>query len=166
MIKADAFRKKALAMGAAGAKIIDPSTIATAAWVRLKCQYGCGGYGGCLCCPPHSPPPEQTRAVLDCYSKALLVHCKPKTGVNKIVVTLEREIFLAGFHKALAFGAGPCRLCKECDMDACRHPEKARPSMEACGIDVYQTARANGFPIQVVKDESSDQNYFGVVLIE
>jgi hypothetical protein len=51
MTKADAFRKKARAMGAAGAKIIDPSTVATAAWVRLKCQYGCGGYGGCLCCP-------------------------------------------------------------------------------------------------------------------
>jgi hypothetical protein len=38
--------------------------------------------------------------------------------------------------------------------------------MEACGIDVFATARANGFPIGVVLDETSDQNYFGLVLIE
>ncbi len=38
--------------------------------------------------------------------------------------------------------------------------------MEACGIDVYATARGNGFPIEVVKDETDDQNYYGVVLIE
>ena len=38
--------------------------------------------------------------------------------------------------------------------------------MEACGIDVFATARANGFPIEVVKDESCEDNYYGLVLIE
>jgi len=56
--------------------------------------------------------------------------------------------------------------CSACPGEGCRHPEKARPSMEACGIDVYATARGNGFPIEVVKDETDDQNYYGVVLIE
>ncbi len=38
--------------------------------------------------------------------------------------------------------------------------------MEGCGMDVYATARGSGYPIRVVKDESSGQNYYGVVLIE
>jgi hypothetical protein len=38
--------------------------------------------------------------------------------------------------------------------------------MEACGIDVYATARANAFPIEVVRDETGDQNYYGLVLID
>jgi len=38
--------------------------------------------------------------------------------------------------------------------------------MEACGIDAFQTARNNGFPIEVAKSKSSAQNHYGVVLIE
>ncbi len=38
--------------------------------------------------------------------------------------------------------------------------------MDACGIDVYATARANGFPIEVVRGENSNQNYYGLVLME
>jgi hypothetical protein len=38
--------------------------------------------------------------------------------------------------------------------------------MEACGIDVYATVRANGFPIEVVEDGACEQNYYGLVLIE
>jgi predicted metal-binding protein len=82
------------------------------------------------------------------------------------VAPLEREIFLAGFYKALGFGSGPCRGCPECNFDGCRHPEDARPSMEACGIDVFATVRANGCPIEVVRDEGDEQNYYGLVLID
>ena len=38
--------------------------------------------------------------------------------------------------------------------------------MEACGIDVYATARANGYPIQVVRDRDEIPNRYGLVLIE
>lgn len=159
----------AVRLGAKEAKIISPASVVTAAWVRLKCQYGCGGYGKRLTCPPHSPTPEQTRAVLDCYRKAVLVHC-PSEGeweaIGRIVAALEREVFLAGHYKAFAFGSGPCELCEECSFEDCAHPEQARPSMEAAGIDVYATARGNGFPIEVVRDRSCPQNYYGLVLIE
>jgi predicted metal-binding protein len=163
---ASGFIRRAVELGALEAKIIGAETIVTAPWVRLRCQFGCGGYNSSLCCPPHSPVPEETRAVIDCYTKALLVHLKKLGKITKIIVTLEREIFLAGYYKALGFGSGPCNLCKTCDSEACKHPEKARPSMEACGIDVFATARNNGFPIDVVRDFDSDQNYYGVVLIE
>jgi len=38
--------------------------------------------------------------------------------------------------------------------------------MEACGIDVSATVRANGYPIEAVKDCSFDADYYGLVLIE
>jgi hypothetical protein len=38
--------------------------------------------------------------------------------------------------------------------------------MEACGIDVYRTARNNGYPIEVVTDCACAQNYYGLVLLE
>lgn len=43
-------------------------------------------------------------------------------------------------------GAGGCSLCEKCSYpDApCRHPDKARRSMEACGIDVVSLSRNLG----------------------
>ena len=160
------FVRRARELGAADAKVIDPASIVTAAWVRLKCQFGCGGYNASLCCPPYTPTPEQTRRALDCYRRAILVHCQPGVDVQELVATLEREVFLAGYYKALALSCGPCRLCEECNLDSCVHPDRARPALEACGVDVYATARANGFPIEVVTDSSCDQNYYGAVLVD
>ena len=160
------FSTRACELGAAEAKVVDPGSIATAPWVRLKCQFGCGGYNSSLCCPPHSPTPEQTRRAIDCYQRAILIHCKPGVDVKELVATLEREVFLAGYYKALALGCGPCRLCEKCGFDGCIHPDRARPAMEAYGIDVFTTARANGFPIQVVTDRLCDQDYYGVVLVD
>lgn len=100
---------------------------------------------------------------------ALLVHC-PGGGkwhsIERIVADLEREVFLAGHYKAFAFGSGPCDLCDECTFEHCLHPHQARPAMEAAGIDVFATARGNGFPIEVVTDHDCPQNYYGLVLVE
>ena len=76
-------------------------------------------------------------------------------------------MFLAGCYKALGLGSGPCRLCDACAFDeGCRHPYRARPSMEACGIDVYATVRKQGFTIDVVRDQTDPQHYFGLVLVD
>jgi len=160
------FVQRARELGADEAKQIRADSVVTAPWVRLKCQFGCGGWGSSLCCPPHTPTPEETAKVIACYRRALLIHSRGKTRPTNIVVPLERELFLAGFYKALGFGAGPCRWCKECSFEGCRRPDEARPSMEACGIDVFATVRANGFPIEVVRDEGDEQHYYGLVLID
>jgi predicted metal-binding protein len=164
--KLDRLVKLAIRLGAVNAKVIRTSTVTTAAWVRMKCKYGCDGYNSSLCCPPHTPTPEETRKFLDCYSRAILIHCKKTGPVKKIVVQVEREIFLSGYYKAFGLGAGPCDLCKECCFDGCIHQDNARPSMESCGIDVFATARANGFPIKVVSDEQIEENHYGLVLID
>lgn len=155
-------------MKAVDTKIIPVESVVVAQWVREKCQFGCDGFGKRLTCPPHSPTPEETKRMLTHYKHALLIHGDTNTPVNKIVVKLERDIFLAGYVRAFGMGGGPCFLCEECvpSPGLCKHPEEARPSMEACGIDVYSTAKAHGFPIEVLKDENCKPNYYGLVLIE
>lgn len=158
--------KKISALGVRTAKIIDPKAVETAPWVRWKCQFGCGGFGSSLVCPPRTPTPEETRRMLNSYKKAILFE-SGGLDTKEIAAKMEREIFLAGYYKALGLGAGPCRLCQTCAFDeGCRHPDEARPAMEACGIDVFATARKHGFTIDVVKTYKDPQHYFGLILIE
>ena len=99
--------------GVTDACLISPSDVETAAWVRLKCQFGCGGYGLCLVCPPFTPTPEQMRKVLDAYQRAILIHFDSEADVKATIAELERDIFLRGAWKAFGLGAGPCYFCKE-----------------------------------------------------
>lgn len=156
----------ALDLKAIKAKLIAPATVKTAEWVRWKCQFGCGGFGSSLVCPPHTPKPAETRLMLDGYKQAILFEA-PRGQSKKIATALEKKLFLAGYYKALGLGAGPCELCENCAFDdGCRHPDKAHPSMEACGIDVFATVRSHGFTIDVVRTRKAPQHYFGLVLVK
>jgi predicted metal-binding protein len=162
----NAFIQRAKAMGAKDAKIIPSESIKTAAWVVMKCRYGCDGFGNNLCCPPNTLDYKAMQDVLDCYSTALLIQCGTLEQPSEIVLKLEKFLFSEGYHKAMAFGAGKCTLCKECSKSECNLPLSARPSMEACGIDVYETVRANGYPIGFSTSNQEDLNCYGIVLIE
>lgn len=148
------------------AKYIDPKSIIVSEWVRYKCQYGCPDYGKCYGCPPYSPTPEITRKIIAAYSLALLVHFGGDVRVTKTIVEIEKEVFLRNYYKVISFGAGPCNLCKTCSENGCNFSQKVRPSMEACGIDVYQTVRNNGFPINVLTSKEEKENCYGLILIE
>ena len=154
--------------GVRDAHIVSPSDVETAAWVRLKCQFGCGCYGQCLVCPPFTPSPQQMRKVLDAYRRAVLIHFAPEAEIKATVADLERDFFLRGAWKAFGLGAGPCYFCKECNVEEqqCQYPERARPAMEACGIDVFSTAKKAGFPIEVVRTTRQCPNYYGLILVD
>lgn len=162
--------------GAVWAKIIDPKNVVTAEWVRFKCQYGCDGYRSCLTCPPYSPRPEQTKRMLEHYSKALImVYDVPpdktervlRRKLRKDLTKLERVIFLDGYYKALGMACGPCNLCKGCDLTyPCKFGDIARPSMEACGIDVYSTLANVGYKLKVVKSYEEGCKFCSLILIE
>jgi predicted metal-binding protein len=168
----------ALKNGATGVKIIQPHSVVTAPWVRLKCQFGCGGYNYSYCCPPHSPTAEETRKILDSFKRAILFHVEAaytsERGKNlrryrRMLVDLEGDMFKDGFYKAFVLIAGPCDLCKECSKltdTQCKNRYRARPSMEACGIDVFQTVRNNGFPIETLKEEKETRNVFCLMLAD
>jgi predicted metal-binding protein len=118
-------------------------------------------------CPPHSPTPDDTRALLTEYESALLFRFQPDTP-KRFAADLERRIFLEGYPAALAFTSGSCKLCEPCNLHggACVRPFEARPSMESCGISVFDTARNAGYAIEVLT--SKDQRYlrYGLVLIQ
>ena len=169
---------RAIEGGATHAKQIHPSTVITASWVRLKCQFGCAAYNRGYCCPPHTPTPEQTRAIIDCYHRAILFHREiPRTaerrkGVKQyhdMLTDLEGEMFKDGYYKAFVFLSGPCRVCTECaklEGALCKFGDRARPSMEACGIDVYQTAWNNGFEITTLRERTETANQYCLMLVD
>jgi len=167
----DEFCQLAVKFGASDAKPIKAGDIVVSDWVRLKCQYGCGGYGKSLTCPPYSPTAEQLRRALKGYDLAILLRFEPRKkgsdwgSPHEVVVKLEREVFLSGYYSTFGFGSGPCPYCYDCNLKECVHPDLARPSMEACGIDVYATVRRAGFNLRVVKNQDEKPTYFGLLLI-
>jgi len=103
------------------------------------------------------------------------------TRLHKTIYDLERRAFLGGCYKAFGLGALPCTLCKSCvieeklernenvsplDVLSCRHKDIMRPSMEACGIDVFKTLNNAGYSPMVLKDYSEGVELFGLVLLD
>jgi predicted metal-binding protein len=168
------YAEQALAAGVHEAKMIPVGNVVTAEWVRLKCQFGCSGFGKRLCCPPNTPTPEQMKRVLAGYKTALIYGytCTPsgyeakRLRMQRLVPAIERTMFLDGHYKAFGLMAGPCRLCKVCNLEGrCRHSKLARPSMESCGIDVYATARNSGIKLDVVTREDATSKFINLILI-
>lgn len=161
--------------GANQIKLIEVKKVVVGNWVRMKCQFGCDAYGTRLTCPPYSPTPEYTRQMLKEYKYGLFFtynyprvkEREKRQSIRRILAKLERKMFLDGYYKAFALGAGPCNLCPKCRINSvCPHPEQARPSMEACGIDVYKTAHNVGIPLKVVKNYKEPPTYCCLILIE
>jgi predicted metal-binding protein len=168
---------RAVALGAAAATPMPSAKVVVAEWVRMKCLFGCDEPGVHKTCPPKAPPVEQTRRLTGEFERAILLEVGPFVGpeksddesrrLNDIGLALERELFLAGFYKAWLMGAGPCDACGACTRgDDCPTPERARPSMEGCGLDVYATARNAGRRIEVVRTRDAEYRFFALVLVD
>jgi predicted metal-binding protein/ubiquinone/menaquinone biosynthesis C-methylase UbiE len=156
----------AKAVGFTFVRVIEASEIVTESWVRIKCEQGCALYGRSLNCPPHSLSLEKMREVLSAYTHALLVQATPPAeSFHERLLALERFTFLNGHPEALAFGAGPCPICPTCTTDGkCRYPDRARPSLEACCVDVYETARRAGLSLEPLRHRMGYVKYVGLVL--
>jgi len=83
-----------------------------------------------------------------------------------MIPVIERAIFLDGKYKAFGLKGGGCGLCEKCNLKKCIHPQEARPSLEAVGVDVYETVRRNGFHVEVLKNKDTQGSFFGLILIE
>ncbi len=159
---------EAVKSGATASKVISTNSIIVEPWVQLKCRFGCPKFGKYKTCPPFAPSYKETRELLDCYKTALLIEGQPPgKEFKEMILSIEHKANFAGYYKAFVMGAGPCPLCAECDIDeACIKPKDARPSMEACGIDVFKTVRNNGFEIKFLEHRNEYVKYFGLLLIE
>ena len=136
-------------------------------------------------CPPNAPDLELVRRALARFTWAVLVKCDvgpveeyaPGRGANRaeqrrvlsfheqsseIVCALERQAYKDGYHLAMGFGGGSCKdylckgqLCQYLDSGRCRFPHRARPSMEAVGIDVVALIREVGWSAYALLDDLS-----------
>ena len=158
---------------------IDPREIVLGQWVRLKCRYGCPDYGRLATCPPNNPSVAECMQLFSEYSHGMLFHFRGRVPepearhrwtreLNTKLIDVESAVFLLGNHKAFSVFVDPCNLCKDCveSRADCRIPDKARPSLEGLGVDVFATARNAGYEIDVLTDYRDEMNRFGLLLVE
>jgi predicted metal-binding protein len=168
---------RAVELGAGAATAMCAQDVVVSDWVRMKCLFGCDEPGVHKTCPPNAPSVDQTRRVVNGFERAVLLETVPIVGpersddesrlLNQVGLALERELFLAGFYKAWLMGAGPCDVCGACARgEDCPTPERARPSMEGCGLDVYATARNAGRQIDVVRTREDSYRFFALILVD
>ena len=168
------YKGKALELGASRAKIVKVDEIPVDERVTMKCQVPrCFGYGVSTNCPPHTLKPAELKAHLGKYQWAIFFTKDVPSGiivrdkatikervaayrdVYKIVTDIESMAFYDGHYLAFGFGAGSCRHtfcsleedCQAIKGERCRFSLRARPSMEAVGIDVYKMVDLAGWDI-------------------
>lgn len=147
---------------------------------RNLCQQNvCGHYGKNHMCPPAVKDIKEWEKEIRSYNNAVII-----TKVYPTKDNLDRKSMLEGmvdFQKKLIglkedladgfpekrfllLGGGACLICKKCnypDGEPCRFPEKAFPSVEACGINVMGLSKSAGVKYSNGKNTVT---YIGVVL--
>ena len=88
--------------------------------------------------------------------------------LHEVVNHIESLCFAAGYHFAAGLLGGTCCLCRKCVGISsglpCRYPLKARPAMEAMGIDVVATAQRAGMHLSFGHNEG--RSWVGLVLVD
>ena len=142
------------------AGMLVPETLAFLPEVREMCASGnCGQYGQCWTCPPGCRPPGALREQALPRSRRGLPQSpgplEDDFDVDTMMETerIHKERFLrfvewlrANVPRSMPMSAGACTICQTCTYpDApCRFPDRAIPSMEACGLLVSDACTKAG----------------------
>jgi len=192
------YRQRALEMGATDAVVIGTAQIVIDDRVLAKCTYPkCIFYGTSANCPPHAMDIDRVRRVVDNFKHAIFLKLEVpsehiagkeaqkknltepyRTKLAEIVARIEAEAFYDGYHLALGFSSGSCKMqfCPNIDCvalmpgKACPHRLKARSPMEGVGMDAYTMATKVGWDIYPIgmatlPEEVSHGLRLGLVLI-
>jgi predicted metal-binding protein len=86
--------------------------------------------------------------------------------IYKITSQIESLCIKEGYHFAAGLSATGCLLCDQCvgPGEPCRHPLKARPAMDALGIDVVATAEKAGMQLSFAQNEA--RSWVWLILID
>ena len=171
------FKQKALDLGASMSEIIPADWVVLDERARLKCRVPlCPYFDHCVHCPPHTPDPEAMRPALSKFEWAILfaLDIVPVTDFSDrtkgrepgnqwarktldITGDIEALAFSQGYYFATGFAQASCikTLCGQdrclvLEGKKCPYPLKARPSMEAVGIDVFRLVTKVGWDIYPV----------------
>ncbi len=135
----------------------------------------CPSYGLAPGCPPHAMRPAQFRQILghckhilvfkidapaaDLVSEQRVIIAR---NIHRIASTLEQTALDAGWQQVRGMAAGSCKelFCSqdescvvlECGLP-CRHPDLARPSISAVGVDFQALADRVGWAFSPISPE-------------
>lgn len=170
--------KLALEAGAAKAEIISVDQIVMSEEFREACRKNiCGQWGKCWMCPPDVGDIYPLMAEIGTYRHGLWYQSigeledsfdiegmgEAKHRHMLISQKLEKLVKpLLGRH--LHLSCGGCGLCERCarrDDEPCRFPDKAMASLEAYGVNVYQTTRST--KLKYINGQNT-VTYFSLVL--
>ena len=192
------YRQRAIELGATEAKIITTDMVLIDERARAKCiNPKCDWYGTSANCPPHAMDLELVRKIVKNFHYGIFTMIQTPSEVmasssdeakkarlrarvknHEMISKIEAEAFYDGYHLAFGLADGPCKsiFCPDDECSAlvagqsCRHPLRARASLEGEGMDAYAMAAKVGWDIYPIgaSSSASDVPYgakLGLVLI-
>lgn len=168
-MKAEQFMELALSLGADHAVAFGIDDIVFDSRTILKCMFGCEDWGKGHTCPSRraSLMPWQYEGILKRYAWGLIIHSTDKRISHEASFAVEREAYLKGYY--FAFSLSDCAICPQCAAarnEPCVEPKKARPAFHSVGIDVFKTVHKFDLPLNTLRDETEQQNWYSAVFIE
>lgn len=149
---------------------LDPGLLNPEERIRNYCKENkCGSYGRNYTCPPNAGSLDEIRERLTNYDHGYLFQysqevdlkkefkklLKSKDDFHKMILKIEDYLKKADMEEAWGLIGGNCGLCDTCAIQKdkpCRHPDQARMSLEAIGIDVVGLLDKLGLDSKFHKD--------------
>jgi len=149
---------------------IDPGMLVPEERIRQYCEENkCGSYGRNYTCPPKVGSLSEIKERLKDYSHGYLFQysremdlkkdwkklIQSKDDFHNMILKIEDYMKKAGKDNVWGLIGGNCGLCETCAIQKdkpCRHPDKARASLEAIGIDVIGLCNTLGLDGNFHKD--------------
>ncbi|ATW28955.1 DUF2284 domain-containing protein [Candidatus Formimonas warabiya] len=159
------YEQLALDLGAINVRTISAEELVFDPRVRLKC-IGCSEYGTWRC-HPNLPSYQEAIEMLGKYQEILVIHDQDRDRLSYVARTVEKEAFLDG--NFFAYALCGCYYCKQCHLSSkgpCTNPDYRRPYCYSLGINVFDTVRPLGLPIQVLQSKDEVPNRYAFVLIK
>lgn len=139
----------------------------------------CGSYDANHMCPPRIGSLEEVEAALQGFPQGVLLQysrqmdvgndregvIRTKLEFHHLILRLERRLKKRGAAQLWGLIGGNCGLCQTCtavEDKPCRHPEKARTSLEGIGVDVIALLEKLGLDGQFHPDRIT---WTGCILI-
>jgi len=169
-------------LGATAAVIIPAHTLVVEDRFATLCAapHRCPSYGLAPGCPPHAMHPSAFRQQVQTYQQVLVFKIDaPVTDlmgekrvditrtIHHIAAALERMARSRGLARALGLAAGSCKelFCAEEEacvvlhrQQPCLHPNLARPSISAVGVDFAALADSIGWPFDKIEPDKIANN--------
>jgi len=132
----------------------NPALLVPEQRTRAYCMENrCGSYNAHHMCPPRVGSLEEVAGRLQGFPQGVLLQysrpldvandregvIRTKLEFHRLILRLERRLKKRGMTRVWGLIGGNCELCRVCtavEDKPCRHPEKARTSLEAIGVDV------------------------------